>query len=82
MPNIGDVEISRSGPDSVNGYIWTITFLSNEGDVPQINLHTSALTTTFIDSGLPGTGADVIVDTPTDGNQPVKLFCRHCFFPT
>jgi len=69
MPNVGTVDVTRSGPDSVNGYIWTITFTENSGDVPQIALHTSALTTTFIDSGLPGTGADVIVDTPRDGNQ-------------
>ena len=34
--NMGDVEVSRVGPDSANGYRWYITFVTNQGNVPSV----------------------------------------------
>ena len=41
------VQVSRTGPDVQNGYSWTVTFVSdvNAGDVPNLVLNPSGLTT-------------------------------------
>ena len=36
----GEVDVSREGPDSVNGYRWLVTFLTNQGNVPTLGVHT------------------------------------------
>lgn len=59
MPNVQSVAVTRSGPDEEGGYIWTITFLSPAGAVPQLSLATSSLT---------GAGAGVLINTPVPGN--------------
>ena len=40
MVSTGEVEVSREGPDSVNGYRWFVTFLTNQGNVPTMGVHT------------------------------------------
>lgn len=55
---MGDVAVSRSGPDYQGGYTWTITWLSVEGDVPTLTVSNS----------LTGSAATVSVRTVQDGN--------------
>ena len=58
MPNIGDVNVSRAGPDAQGGYEWTVTFDPSFGDIPQL----------FIaQSGLESIGAAIDVQTLRDG---------------
>jgi len=58
MPNVGDVSVTRSGV--AGEYVWTIEFVGNERNIPQLKLGSSALT---------GAGADVAFATETQGNQ-------------
>jgi hypothetical protein len=62
MANIGVGgidDVSRSGPDSVNGFTWSVTFASHMRNVPPLYLYSSSLT---------GTGADVAFATEQEGN--------------
>ena len=58
LDDIGDVTVTRSGPDSQRGYVWTITFIEYEGDVPL--LRTS--------SSLTGAGVNLVAEEITEGN--------------
>lgn len=58
MPNVGDVTVTRSGV--AGAYVWTIEFVGNERNIPQLRLGSSSLT---------GAGADVAFATTTQGNQ-------------
>jgi len=60
MPNIGDVTVVRGSVDTEGGYTWTVTFLSEEKNIPQLTLGSNALT---------GTGADVQFVTVQEGNE-------------
>ena len=64
MGNVGKVEVNRQPfgveKDIESGYIWTVTFKENEGDVVQMRLGTSNLI---------GTGAGVEFKTVTQGNE-------------
>ena len=40
LVSTGEVDVSREGPDSVNGYRWFVTFLTNQGNVPTMGVHT------------------------------------------
>jgi hypothetical protein len=55
---VGDVHVTREGPDGQQGYTYLITFIADEGDVP-------ALTAV---SSLTGTAANIKVDEVTQGN--------------
>jgi len=62
MANIGEggiFDVSRVGPDSVNGFSWLVTFASHMRNVPPLYLYSSSLT---------GTGADVAFSTEQEGN--------------
>ena len=64
MGNVGDIEVSRESfgteKDIKEGYIWSVTFKKNEGNVVQMRLGTSNLI---------GTGAGVEFKTVTEGNE-------------
>ena len=64
MGNVGKVEVTREAfgveKDVEGGYIWSVTFKENEGDVVQMRLGTSNLI---------GTGAGVEFKTVTQGNE-------------
>ncbi|KAJ0394774.1 hypothetical protein ATCC90586_000434 [Pythium insidiosum] len=62
MSNVGPSgvqTVTRSGPDAQGGYTWSVTFAAAMGDVPALALQASALT---------GSGATVVLATPTPGN--------------
>jgi len=59
LPGIGNVLVSRSGPDGQQGYVWSVTFIGRHGDVPLLPV-TNALT---------GGGASVVVEEVQKGNQ-------------
>ena len=54
----GSVAVSRTGPNGQNGYTWSVTFLTIEGDVP-------ALTATDL---LDGVGHSITISEKTKGN--------------
>ena len=60
MPNVGDLDVNRTGV--LGAYVYSITFKDalNERDVPQLKLGSSSLS---------GAGADVAFATATEGNQ-------------
>ena len=39
-----NVDVTRSGPDTNNGYSWTISFLEEEGDVSMLTANVTSLT--------------------------------------
>merc|ERR1711871_1430188 len=55
---VGDIHVTRSGPDYQGGYTWLITWLSAVGDQ---GLLTSS-------NSLTGSGTNVVVSPVTDGN--------------
>ena len=59
VPGVGIVNVTRSAPDSQEGYVWSITFSSAIGDVPLLGI-TNLLT---------GLGAHADVDTTIEGNS-------------
>ena len=65
LDNIGTVTVNRTGPTSVKGYSWTITFISNPGNTPPAAGSVANLVpdTTF----LGGTGATVVQASTTGG---------------
>lgn len=50
MPNVGDVTVSRDGPDDQGGYTWSITFHQPTGLLPLLQMASNSLS---------GTGAAV-----------------------
>ena len=67
MQNIGDVNVTRvvvqdsqHSPVTKYSITYSITFLNNERDLPQLSLGTSQLT---------GAGADIVFGTTADGNM-------------
>lgn len=52
MPNMGDVNVTRAGPDAQGGYEWTVTFDAALGDVPQLFVSQSALESIGADIGI------------------------------
>lgn len=62
MSNIGPAgvqSVSRSTVDAQGGYTWLVTFAAAMGDVPALTLDSNFLT---------GSGANVVLNTPTNGN--------------
>jgi hypothetical protein len=62
--NIGVVSVSRSAANSQRGYTWSITFITDIGDVDMLQA-TSSLT---------GTDADIVVEEVTKGNMLAGTF--------
>mmetsp|Transcript_27723 Transcript_27723/g.39368 ORF Transcript_27723/g.39368 Transcript_27723/m.39368 type:complete len:1805 (+) Transcript_27723:293-5707(+) len=58
LTGMGNVSVSRSGPDNQLGYTWTITWLTVSGNVPQLQFSNS----------LTGSAATVKGATVQDGN--------------
>jgi len=46
LPTVGELAVTRSGPDAQTGYVWAVTFMSdfNTGDVPAIAGNKAGLT--------------------------------------
>lgn len=63
LTTMGDIHVSRSGPSAEGGLVWTVTFLSREGDMPTIQV---------VNSDLTGIGAAVHVSTLANGVAPVR----------
>lgn len=62
MSNIGPSgvqSVSRSAVDAQGGYTWLVTFAASMGDVPAFTLKSSFLA---------GSGANVVLNTPVNGN--------------
>jgi len=62
MQNIGPTgvqSVQKSAADAQGGITWTVTFSTAMGNVPQLKLSSSFLT---------GSGANVVLSTPTQGN--------------
>eukprot|EP00753_Platysulcus_tardus_P014653 PLAT4420.5.p1 GENE.PLAT4420.5~~PLAT4420.5.p1 ORF type:complete len:1399 (+),score=752.50 PLAT4420.5:50-4246(+) len=59
LPDIGDIDVHRSRPDSSGGHTWTVTFLSAVGDVPQLSAYGDSLD---------GVGVGVSTATAVQGN--------------
>ncbi|POM77797.1 Hypothetical protein PHPALM_4758 [Phytophthora palmivora] len=62
MQNIGPTgvqNVQKSQADAQGGITWTILFSTTMGNVPQLKLSSSFLT---------GSGANVLISTPTQGN--------------
>ncbi|KUF76233.1 Twitchin [Phytophthora nicotianae] len=62
MLNIGPTgvqSVQKTTADAQGGITWTITFSTAMGDVPQLTLSSSFLT---------GSGANVVINTPKQGN--------------
>jgi len=62
LPTVGDVSVTRSIVQSATtgaflGYCWTVTFVSNQGDLPQLQLSLTPVT------GLPISGNSLSVTT-------------------
>ena len=45
-PTMGRVDVTRAGPDENLGYTWSVTFLTELGDLPPLLIDTAALTGT------------------------------------
>jgi len=58
MPNVGDVTVTRTGV--AGAYVYTVEFVGNERNIPQLKLGSSSLT---------GAGADIAFATTVQGNQ-------------
>ncbi|KAL8005500.1 putative ankyrin repeat and fibronectin type-III domain-containing protein [Plasmopara halstedii] len=58
VPRIGRVQVTQSAPSPQFGYIWTITFLENTGDVPMLR----------VTNLLVGTGNQILVREVRKGN--------------
>jgi len=48
----GEVDVHRSGPDFERGYVWTVAFLEQEGDLPHVAV-------AFADAGSAGSAGDL-----------------------
>ena len=62
LPNIGTVNVARTGPTSWGGYVWTVTFTSNPGAFPAGATNVAPLVPTWTNlltgaATLTGTGA-------------------------
>lgn len=63
LSTMGDIHVSRSGPSAEGEMMWTVTFLSREGDVPAFQVANSDLT---------GSGAAVRASTSANGVAPLR----------
>lgn len=70
LPNIGTVNVVRSGPTAVNGYVWTVTFVSNPGDFPPGSYNVATLVGSNV--ALTGTGASAVGAPVTTGSTPAS----------
>ena len=59
VPGVGIVNVTRSGPDSQEGYVWSVTFASASGNVPDLG----------IVNLLTGMGSEAVVETIREGNS-------------
>lgn len=62
LENTGKLRVSRTGPSAQGEMSWTVTFMSEEGDVPALQTVTD---------GIGGTDAFVRVSTLANGIAPV-----------
>jgi hypothetical protein len=67
LPNIGTVNVTRTGPSAVNGYRWIVTFRTDVGNIPQLTVPYGA-------PWLSGLGKSAIVSTLTQGNSVTGHF--------
>jgi hypothetical protein len=63
LSNVGTVNVTRTGPSIEGGYTWTVTYLTDPGDLPEISPSSSAL--------LSGLGATVLTSTQANGTAPL-----------
>lgn len=61
----GGIEVTRSGPDAVGGFVWTVTFVKNVEDMAQVVLLESGQD----GDGLTGTDVSIIIQEVTAGNS-------------
>jgi len=62
LSNINSVKVKRTGPDSKGGYSWTVTFISEPGDLNEMTVASNDLTSV---------AASVSVRTTRNGNANV-----------
>ncbi|KAL9189871.1 hypothetical protein ACHAXT_009546 [Thalassiosira profunda] len=81
LPNIGTVDVRRSGPSKEMAYTWTITFLSNPGyfppasrDVDTLEAVSELSTSVEVDDS-----ADVLVETVRTGDDRLSGQFRVAF---
>lgn len=55
LPNVGSVQVTRTGPDGQLGYSWSVTFSENPGAFPAGSGDVALLSPDY--SGLEGDGA-------------------------
>ncbi|CAM9384076.1 unnamed protein product [Heterosigma akashiwo] len=62
LDNVGLVQVSRSVDSSTNSFqaTWSVTFVTDTGDLPQMTLGSKA--------GISSYGSDVVFDTVQDGS--------------
>jgi hypothetical protein len=77
LPNIGTVNVARTGPTSWGGYVWTVTFTSNPGAFPAGATNVAPLVPTWTNlltgaATLTGTAATIAIATPSDGSDPLS----------
>ena len=72
LPNIGTVDVHRTGPDSFGAYDWTVTFVSNPGyfpvnsrNVADLSFDKTLLTTTGTASTATATATVTVAATAT-----------------
>jgi len=70
LTRIGEVEVSKVGPDAVKGNSWFITFLTNQGNVP-------TLTVSDITNAPGATGASITVTEKRKGTGPSNIMFQY-----
>ena len=61
LTTVGTVDVTRSSVDENGGYTWSVTFLTELGDVPSMVTDTKAMT---------GTACSALVAETTKGVRP------------
>ena len=61
LSTVGTVEVSRSNVDDSGGYTWSVTFMNDLGDVPEMTVDDITMT---------GTVATAVVVEKTKGEEP------------
>jgi len=72
LPNIGTVDVHRTGPTPNGGYTWSVTFLSNPGAFPVGSSNIAAITPNYLET-LTGTNKAVVVtDVAGTASEPLE----------
>ena len=78
MPTVGRVDVARRGPDENFGFTWSVTFLTELGDVPPLDVDDAALTGTVPT----GRSSEQLrgIFPPFDSLDPAVSFFHHGLF--